>query len=329
MEREMFARRSLGCFPTPLHELPRLSEALDGPRLFIKRDDLTGRGMGGNKIRKLEFLLGEAIEQGCDTILTAGAAQSNHCRQTAAAAAACGLACHLALGGEDSEPLTGNLLLDHLLGAQIHWCGSYRKGETLEEIAEEIRREGGSPYVAPYGGSNATGAMGYVEASRELAGQLVERELELTHIVLASSSGGTQAGLIVGHEMFSLRAQIIGIQIDPEGIEGRSLSENVTRIANELACRSGLSRVFSRDEVWVESGYFGGGYGVVGEREREAIRLVASLEGILLDPVYTGRAMGGLIDLVRRGRFHREDSVLFWHTGGSPALFSHTQELSR
>ncbi len=327
MDTEDLPRRRLGTFPTPLMELPRLGALLDGPRLVIKRDDLTGRGLGGNKIRKLEFLLGEAVEQGCDTVITAGAAQSNHCRQTAAAAAACGLSCHLALGGDGEEAVVGNLLLDHLLGARIHWCGEHRKGEDLDRIAEEIRRQGGSPCIIPYGGSNATGAVGYVEAALELAAQLDEREWKLSHIVVASSSGATQAGLLVGARMAELSAEIIGIQIDPEKTAGRTLPENVAAIATEAAGRLGRSWSFSPGEVRVETGYFGGGYGVVGALEREAIRLAASTEGIFVDPVYTGRALGGLIDLIRRGRFQREDRVLFWHTGGSPALFAMGEEL--
>ncbi len=326
MDPERFPRRALGCFPTPLHELPRLSEALGGPRLLIKRDDLTGRGLGGNKIRKLEFLLGEALQQGCDTVVTAGAAQSNHCRQTAAAAAACGLECHLALGGSGTEAPTGNLLLDRLLGAHIHWCGEHRKGEDLEEIAAEIRRRGGSPRIIPYGGSNVTGAMGYMEAAGELAAQLEERGWVVDHIVFASSSGATQAGLIVGAERASLSAGILGIQIDPEDIGGASLEEKVSEIATGLAQRLGAPRGFPPREIQVEKGYLGDGYGVIGELEREAIRLLAATEGILVDPVYTGRALGGLIDLIRRGRFRRDHCVLFWHTGGTPALFSAARE---
>jgi 1-aminocyclopropane-1-carboxylate deaminase/D-cysteine desulfhydrase-like pyridoxal-dependent ACC family enzyme len=207
-------RHSLGFFPTPLVKLSRLTERLGGPRIFMKRDDQTGLGLGGNKVRKLEFLVGVALAQGCDTLVTGGAAQSNHCRQTAAAAAACGLACHLVLGGEAPSIPEGNLLLDRLFGAAIHWTGEFRKGEKIPEIAESLRAAGRKPYVVPYGGSNTTGAAGFVEAVRELTEQLAQVGESLTHIVFASSSGGTQAGLTVGKSLFGWDGKLIGIGID-------------------------------------------------------------------------------------------------------------------
>jgi 1-aminocyclopropane-1-carboxylate deaminase/D-cysteine desulfhydrase-like pyridoxal-dependent ACC family enzyme len=214
MRYELLPRRSLGFFPTPLMKLSRLTERLSGPRLFMKRDDQTGLALGGNKTRKLEFLVGEALAHGCDTLITGGAAQSNHCRQTAAAAAACGLACHLVLGGEAPSVPEGNLLLDQLLGAVTHWTGEFRRGERIPEIAESLRSAGRKPYVVPYGGSNTTGAAGFVEAVRELADQLSQLGESITHIVFASSSGGTQAGLTVGKSLFGLNCELIGIGID-------------------------------------------------------------------------------------------------------------------
>jgi L-cysteate sulfo-lyase len=327
MSYEPLPRYSLGFFPTPLVKLPRLTERLSGPRIFMKRDDQTGLALGGNKTRKLEFLVGEALAQGCDTLITGGAAQSNHCRQTAAAAAACGLACHLVLGGQAPSIPEGNLLLDELFGAVIHWTGELRKGEKIPEIAELLRSAGRKPYVVPYGGSNTTGAAGFVEAVRELDQQLAQLGQSITHIVFASSSGGTQAGLTVGKSLFGLDCELIGIAIDKGASGDVPFAEHVLRLANATAERLGVNHRFSASELTLREDYLGQGYGVVGELERRAIRLAAQTEGILLDPVYTGRAMGGLIDMIERGELSREHSVLFWHTGGTPALFPYTRDL--
>jgi D-cysteine desulfhydrase family pyridoxal phosphate-dependent enzyme len=322
-------RCSLGFFPTPLVKLSRLTERLAGPRIFMKRDDQTGLGLGGNKVRKLEFLVGEALAQGCDTLITGGAVQSNHCRQTAAAAAACGLACHLVLGGEAPAVPEGNLLLDQLFGAVIHWTGEYRKGEKIPEIAASLRSAGRKPYVVPYGGSNTTGAAGFVEAVRELTEQLTQLQESISHIVFASSSGGTQAGLTVGKSLFSLNSELIGIGIDKGASGDVPFAEHVLRLANATAERLGVSSRFSASDFIIRHDYLGDGYGVAGELERRAIRMLAQTEGILLDPVYTGRAMGGLIDMIERGELSREHSVLFWHTGGTPALFPYVGDLIR
>lgn len=327
MRYEALPRRSLGFFPTPLVPLPRLAEKLRGPRLFMKRDDQTGLALGGNKVRKLEFLLGEALAAGCDTVITGGAAQSNHCRQTAAAAAACGLSCHLVLGGEPPSVPEGNLLLDQLFGAVIHWTGELRKGERIPEIAESLRCAGHKPCVVPYGGSNTTGAVGFVEAVRELTDQLSQLGESITHIVFASSSGGTQAGLTVGKSLFGLDCELIGIGIDKGASGDVPFDEHVARLANATAERLGVTARFSPADLTIRNDYLGRGYGVVGDLERRAIRLVAQTEGILLDPVYTGRAMGGLIDMIDRGELSRADAVLFWHTGGVPALFPHARDL--
>ena len=295
----------------------------------MKRDDQTGLALGGNKVRKLEFLVGEALTQGCDTLITGGAAQSNHCRQTAAAAAACGLACHLVLGGEPPSVPEGNLLLDQLLGAAIHWTGELRKGEKIPEIAASLRSEGCRPYVVPYGGSNTTGALGFVEAVRELIPQLAQLGEPVTHIVFASSSGGTQAGLTVGKRVFGLDCELVGIGIDKGASGDVPFAEHVLGLANATAERLGIKGRFTAADLVIREEYLGRGYGVVGELERRAIRMVAQTEGILLDPVYTGRAMGGLIDMIERGELTHADSVLFWHTGGTPALFPYARDLIR
>lgn len=317
---------SLAHLPTPLEEMPRLGEVLGGPRLFIKRDDQTGLALGGNKVRKLEFLLAEARSLGADTILTAGAMQSNHCRQTAAAAARLGLRCELILGGQPPELPIGNLLLDQLLGAKVHWTGMHRRGERMLEVAENLRAQGGKPYVIPYGGSNAVGASGYAVAMQELAAQLQQQKLRLDAIVFASSSGGTQAGIVVGARAIGFNGDIIGIRIDKKDVETTPYESDLAMLANQTAGKMATAETFAAGDFVVDYAYLGGGYGVMGGLEKEAIELTARCEGILLDPVYTGRAMGALFDLIRRKRFSTHHNVLFWHTGGAPALFAYGEQ---
>lgn len=320
-------RVHINFLPTPVVELKRLAAVLGGPRILMKRDDLTGLALGGNKTRKLEFLLGEALGQTCDTVITGGAMQSNHCRQTAAAAAAVGLECHLALGGEPPALPEGNLLLDYLFGATVHWCGDQKKGERIPEIAEALRSTGRRPYVIPFGGSNATGALGFVAAVAELKEQLSALSSRVDYLVLPSSSGGTHAGIAVGVDMFDLAWNVIGIGID-RGAPGEPPYEfELATLANRVAERLGMAVHYTAAAFQMRYDYFGKGYGVVGDAEREAIRLVGKYEGILLDPVYTARAMGGLIDMIRRKDIATGDTVLFWHTGGIPALFEHAREL--
>lgn len=323
-----FPRTPLGLWPTPLVELRRLSHFLGGPRIFLKRDDMTGLALGGNKTRKLEFLLGDALSQQCDAVITGGAMQSNHCRQTAAAAAAVGLECHLALGGEEPSFPDGNLLLDYLFGAVIHWCGEQRKGQLIPEIAQMLRSQGLKPYIIPYGGSNATGAMGFVAAVSEFKGQLLSQNLPVDHVIFPSSSGGTHAGLTVGLDLYRLPMKVTGIGIDKEKANGTSYEAELATLANQISEKLDLGSRYEASDFELRYEYLGAGYGVVGDLEREAIRLVARCEGILLDPVYTGRAMGALIDMIRNKEFAPRDNVLFWHTGGTPALFAYARELA-
>ena len=324
-----FHRRPLGFFPTPLHALPRLSEWLGGPEIWIKRDDQTGLALGGNKTRKLEYLVGEAIAAGADTLLTGGADQSNHCRQTAAAAAACGLDCDLVLGGSPPELAGGNLLLDELLGARVHWAGARRRGEDIPHVAAELERAGHVPAVIPYGGSNDTGAAGFVEAVRELGEQQAALDRRFSHVVFASSSGGTHAGLMVGRACYEHDFALVGIQIEKPPQDETPYPQTVADLASRTAQRLGHEARFSARDPDLRTAYLGGGYGVVGDAEREAIRMTARSEGILLDPVYTGRAMAGLIDRVRQGEFESGGRVLFWHSGGTPALWAHARDLLR
>jgi D-cysteine desulfhydrase family pyridoxal phosphate-dependent enzyme len=301
--------------PTPIETLPRLEQALHGPHLLVKRDDLTGLAFGGNKTRKLEFLLGEAQDSGADTLITAGALQSNHCRQTAAAAARFGLGCILVLVGEPPARESANLLLDELFGAQIIWTTKPHRDEILQASFESARAKGKKPYLVPYGGSNSTGALGYTYAMEELAGQGVKADW----IVVASSSGGTQAGLVLGARLFGFSGKILGISVDEPK---NKLQAYVAKLAFETSGRLGTHIEFSEDDVLVNSDYAAPGYGVMTAAERKAIQFFAKYEGLLLDPVYTGRAAAGLMDLIHKGFFRKEETVLFWHTGGQPALFA-------
>jgi D-cysteine desulfhydrase len=325
MNSKKFPKKRLGFFPTPIVELSRLSKCLGGPKIFMKRDDMTGLALGGNKTRKLEYLMGDGLAKGCDTVITAGASQSNHCRQTVAAAAYLNLECHLVLGGEEPEQARGNLLLDKILGCYFHWAGANRKGEDIPEINERLKSSGKKPYVVPYGGSNEIGALAFIEALRELETQT--KGEQFSHIVFASSSGGTHAGLMLGKNILHKDFQLIGINIDKDETGEVPLNQYIIDLANRTSEMIALGHSFSQRDVILNSNYVGKGYGVVGDLERDAITLLARLEGILLDPVYTGRAMGGLIDMILTGAVGRKDKVLFWHTGGTPALFAYSDAL--
>jgi len=308
---------SLAFMPTPIERLERLSKHLGGPEIWIKRDDQTGLATGGNKTRKLEFLAADALAQGADHLVTTGAPQSNHARQTAAAAARLGLGCSLVLRGSKPEATTGNLLLDQLLGAHVYWSDSQDCNEAIGRVMADLRAIGRRPYLIPLGGSNVIGATGYVLAMRELMEQSAAGRVNFDFIVFASSSGGTQAGVVLGALAYGYRGTVLGISVDHPA---ESLTTQVSALATATATHLGLDTISVAGQVTVNDDYLGEGYARVGETEREAIRLMAQLEGILLDPVYTGRAFGGLIDLIRWGAFTRGQRVLFWHTGGTAAM---------
>jgi D-cysteine desulfhydrase family pyridoxal phosphate-dependent enzyme len=315
VENNMIPRIRFAHLPTPVEPLPRLSEALGGPHLLVKRDDQTGLAFGGNKTRKLEFLVAEAQAGGADTLISAGALQSNHCRQTAAAAAKFGFACILVLVGEPPVHISANLLLDQLFGAKIIWAEKSARDATLKDTFEQVLEQGHKPYLVPYGGSNSTGALGYAFALEEFMGQGVKADW----ILFASSSGGTQAGLVLGANLFNYPGKLLGISVDePQG----TLQEHVAKLATETSGRFGPRIDFTPGQVLVNADYATPGYGILTGAERESIQLFAKYEGLLLDPVYTGRAAAGLIDLIRKGFFEKEETVLFWHTGGQPALFA-------
>lgn len=307
-------RVPLAHLPTPVEELVRLSAYLGGPKLLVKRDDQTGLAFGGNKTRKLEYLLAEAQSHGAQTFVTAGAIQSNHCRQTAAAARRAGFDCVLVLSGEEPEMPEANTYLDILLGAEIVWTDRESRGERLNQVYQKLEANGREPFLIPYGGSSPTGAAAYAYALREMMGQGVT----VDWIVFASSSGGTQAGLMAGKTLFGFEGQVLGISIEEPGEMVRGIVSNLARNVTTL-----LDNVknITKEDVLINEDYLGGGYAVMGEAEREAVNLFARHEGLLLDPVYTGRAAAGLIDLVRQGFFKPDETVLFWHTGGQPALF--------
>ena len=306
--------------PTPLEPLPRLSEQLGGPEIWIKRDDLTDLAFGGNKTRKLEYLVADALNQGARTLITRGARQSNHCRQAAAAAAKFGLDCILVLTGEPAPATEGNLLLDHLLGAELVWSEGDDPDQVLERAYKQAEAEGRKPSLIPYGGSNAIGASAYAFAIRELA----EQGPAFDRIVFASSSGGTQAGMIAGVAMEGLKTLVTGISVD---LRAEGLKARIAPLLDQIIMKLRLGVDGGSMEIDVRDAYLGGGYGVLGDPEQEAIERFARLEGVLLDPVYTGRAGAGLDDLVQHGQIKPEERVLFWHTGGTPALFAYGDEL--
>ena len=308
-------RIRIACLPTPVESLPRLSAELGGPTIFVKRDDLTGLAFGGNKTRKLDYLLAEAQANGASMIITAGAVQSNHCRQTAAACARLGFDCILVLSGERPSTSTGNLLLDDLFNAKFVWTSNEERDQTFQDTFRKAWEEGKRPYLIPYGGSNTTGATAYVYAIQELLAQQVMPDW----IVFASSSGGTQAGLVAGARLFGFKGKVLGISVDePEA----DLKQFVASLATATTDVLGEKTNILAQDIFVTDHYCGPGYGVMGVPEIEAIRLFARTEGLLLDPVYTGRAAAGMIDLIHQGYFKSDETVLFWHTGGTPALFS-------
>ncbi len=309
-------RLNFAHLPTLIEELPRLTEVLGGPRILIKRDDQTGLAFGGNKTRKLEFLVAEAREQGAKMLISAGAIQSNHCRQTVAAAARFGFDCTLVLTGERPKQPTANFLLDQLFGAEIIIVSDRNdRDRILQETFDNAVAAGKKPYLVPYGGSSPTGAMGYTFAMEEF----INQKMNVDWIVFGTSSGGTHAGLVLGQRLFNFRGKILGISIDEPEME---LKAHVSKLASQASEKFGERIIFSPDDVLANDEYCQAGYGVFGAGEREAIKLFASNEGLLLDPVYTGRAAAGMIDLVRKGFFKKDETVLFWHTGGQPALFA-------
>ena len=308
----MIPRCSLAHLPTPVEALDRFSDWLGGPRVLVKRDDQTGLALGGNKARKLEFLCGEALAQGCDVLVTGGGSQSNHARMTAAAANRLGLDCHLAVAGSRPGAASGNLLLDRLLGASLHFTeerGYYAAEDAIVALAERLRSEGRRPYAIPIGGASVTGAAAYVDAAGEMLAQIPPPDW----VVVADGSGGTHAGLLAG---LGEATSVLGVDVGTRP----DLDDRVPELAAAAARLTG--REPPAGPVVVDHRHFGDGYGAPTDACLEAIRALARLEGVLLDPVYTGKAMAALVAWARDGRLGPSDTVVFWHTGGAPALFA-------
>jgi L-cysteate sulfo-lyase len=329
MDLSRFSRVQLGHLPTPLESMRNLTEALEGPNLYIKRDDCTGLAGGGNKTRKLEFLMAEARDQGATVVITQGATQSNHARQTAAAARLLGMRCEILLErrvetmGPDYE-CTGNVMLDDLFGAPHRFMpAGLDMNAEAEQLGERLRKQGETPYVIPGGGSNPVGALGYVAAAEEIAAQAADRGLNIDWIVHATGSTGTQAGLVAGLHAMTSPIKVYGISVrNPKDKQEAAVHALAARTSELIETRAELPE----DKVIANGDYVGGGYGIPTEGMVEAITMLAQHEGILLDPVYSGKGMAGMIDLVRTGFFRAGENVVFLHTGGSAALFAYRQE---
>ena len=323
-----FPRIKLGHLPTPLEPMDRLSEALGGPRLWVKRDDCTGLSSGGNKTRKLEYLMADAQSVGADTIITQGATQSNHARQTAAAAAKLGIACHILLEdrtGANDAPyiLGGNVLLDRLHGAPVSKRpGGADMNAEMESLAEDLRTKGKKPYIIPGGGSNAIGALGYVNCARELAEQSIEMGLKIDALVHATGSSGTQAGLVTGLAAIQSDIHLLGIGVRaPQEKQETMVHTLAVKTAEHL--QTGL--MIPRNAVRADCNYVGPGYGKPTAGMVEAVKLLARTEGLLFDPVYSGKGLDGMISLIRKGYFDGMENIVFLHTGGSAALFGYPE----
>ncbi len=327
MHFSRFPRVHLAHLPTALEPMDRLSETLGGPRVWIKRDDCTGLSTGGNKTRKLEFLMAEAAAQGADLVITQGATQSNHARQTAAFAARMGMDCHILLedrtGSNDVDYNTnGNVFLDYLHGATAEKRpGGLDMNAEMEAVAETFRAKGRNVYTIPGGGSNPTGALGYANAAMELVQQANAMGLKIDRIVHATGSAGTQAGLIVGLKAINADIPLLGIGVRAPRPKQE---ENVYNLAIATAEKLGCPGVVARDDIVANTDYVGEGYGIPTPECLQAIEMFARLEGILLDPVYSGKGGAGLVDLIRKGEFAGDENIVFLHTGGAVALFGYT-----
>ncbi len=319
-------RIRLAHLPTPLEHLPRLSKQLGGPNIWIKRDDLTGPSFGGNKVRKLEFVMADAVNKGANVVITTGGVQSNHARATAAVASKLGLKAVLVLRGEEPSEVNGNLLLDRFFGAEIRFFPVEREEipRIMEEVADELRKNGEKPYIIPLGASYPIGAVGYANSVIEIYNQSKEIGLNIDWIVHAAGSGGTQAGLVYGIKMLRMDAKVLGISMGPD-------AESLRRASLEII--EGISSLLNVDvkvstrEVRVIDDY-AGEEGKISKEVVEAIKTLARTEGIMLDPVYTAKAMAGTIDLIRNGFFDANENLLFIHSGGLPGLFAYGRKLS-
>lgn len=318
-----YARESLGTFPTPVHSLPNVGTAI-GIDLSIKRDDLSGLAAGGNKVRKLEYLLADAKSQGATMVITAGAIQSNHVLQTIAAANKCGMRAIAVLHGKRPQQPSGNFLLDEILGAEIEFLDTDQfveeVGDYMEQRRKELAQEGEITYVVPVGGSNPVGALGYVNCVKEMAGQYASQHIEPPdYVVVATGSVGTYAGTVVGCAQYWPTARVLGIVVTTNYFAQRHL---VAELTNSTAKVAGMDRSWSPDELWLTYEYIGPGYGIRSQEGDDAIHFLAKKEGVLLDPTYTGKVFAGLLGSVQTGAIPQGSRVLFIHTGGAMALLA-------
>ncbi len=326
MKKLLNNKFNLGFFPTPMHQLKNLSNKYSDYSIYIKRDDQTGLASGGNKTRKLEYLIKEAIDTNCNVVFTAGAQQSNHCRQTAAACALAGIECHIIVKGNEPKRYQGNLLLSHLLGAKIHFTTNYTKEIDFNSYISKLEKDK-KAFIIPIGGSNITGTLGYIEAIKELKLQLEEQHIKIDYLFFASSSGGTQAGIMLGMQLYDLDFELIPIKIDKDTNEKGELAEVVLNLVNEGESLLNLKTESSLSDIPLNRSYNDAEYGVLTKNETSAIHELALQEGILLDPVYTGRAFYGMLDCLKNKKLKPNSNILFWHTGGLPALFEYANGL--
>ena len=326
MNLAKFPRRRYTEGKTPIEKLERFSKKMGGPTVYIKRDDLLGLAGSGNKTRKLEFVMADALAKGADTVITTGAVQSNHCRLTLAAAVKEGLKCRLVL--QERVPhsynpkASGNNFLFHLLGVEKIKVvpGEADVGKEMQKVADEVVAEGGKPYIIPGGASYPLGATGYVACAQEIVEQMFEKGINFNYVVVASGSGGTHAGLVTG--FYGTNSNIPVIGISTRGKKAKQ-EEHVYDLVKRTAAYVGVKGNIPRDAINVFDDYVGPGYSLPTPEMVEAVKMLARTEGIILDPVYTGKAMAGLIDLIRKGYFKKSDNVLFMHTGGFPSIFAY------
>ena len=321
-------RLRLGQLPTPLEEAKRLTDAVGGPGIYFKRDDLTGIGLGGNKVRKLEYIIGGALAEDADTLVVCGGYQSNMARIATAMANRVGLKTVLVLGGlpDEPRPAVGNLLLDHLLGAEIEYVDTVPRwdfGSSVNDVAEDLRRRGRRPYVLPLGGSSPEGMAGYVNATLEMVDQFSDHLIQPSRVFVAIGSGGTYGGLVLGSMNINPSCEVVGISVSRKA---EYLKDKIPQQISNAADLLRLDNVPEAGDLSIYDEYVGGGYGELTDGACEAIRLVAETEGVLLDPVYSGKCMAGLLDLIRKGEIAENEKVVFIHTGGSPALFAYDKD---
>tara|TARA_Y100001960_G_scaffold173110_1_gene181461 strand:+ start:153 stop:1175 length:1023 start_codon:yes stop_codon:yes gene_type:complete len=328
MQLSKYPRVKLIHSPTPLEYLENLTQHLNGPDIYIKRDDCTGLAFGGNKSRKLEFLIGDALKNKADVVITAGAVQSNHCRQTAAAATKFGMECIIVAKPSWSKEYNGNLFLDELLGAKLVLLeednealdqgGKLSMEKTIENLMADLKTKGKNPYYIPVGGSNSIGSLGYISMTMELIAQANEMGIEIGSMVAASGSGGTQTGMILGADVEKSGIQTVGMAISSDATV---VIPKLKDLCNQTSEYYELGLSYEEKDIIFNDNYIGEGYGIPSEEMIEAVKLLARKEGIILDPVYSGKAFAGMVDLIKKGYFDKSKAVVFIHTGGTPALF--------